>query len=282
MQEKKIQWGKILLIILFLPIAIVYYGFKYAIKFYESKNFTTKQKVICTIIGICILACLNVAIDKARGPKIQEAEIYDMTLYKGSSKKINITVTPKKSKISETEYSGYDSSMISIDDDKIIAKEAGETTVVCKVTDYNGKTVKSNKFKVTVNLTEKQIAEEKKKAEEEAAKAAQELEKKRNSLSLTESIRIKDKSKDIINQLLKAPSTAEYPGTFLHPLKDWKMNKKNNLVTVASYVDAENSFGAKIRNNFIIQVQMNDDGSGTVTYVQLGDSVITGKFNENV
>lgn len=268
-------WWKILLIILFLPIAVIYYGFKYAIKFYDSNRFTIKQKIIYTIIGICVLACLNVAIDKTRGPKIQNAEISDVTLYKGSSKKVNIIVTPKKSKISETEYSGYDSNVISIDEDKIKAKSAGETTVICKVTDYNGKSVKSNKFKVTVNLTEKQIAEEKK-------KAAQELEEKRNSLSLTESIRIKDKSKDIIDKLLKAPSTAEYPGSFLDPLEDWKMSKKNNLVTVASYVDAENSFGAKIRNNFIIQVQMNDDGSGTVTYVQLGDRVITGKFNENV
>lgn len=282
MQKNKMQWWKILLIILFLPIAVIYYGFKYAIKFYDSNRFTTKQKIIYTIIGICVLACLNVAIDKTRGPKIQNAEISDVTLYKGSSKKVNIIVTPKKSKISETEYSGYDSNVISIDEDKIKAKSAGETTVICKVTDYNGKSVKSNKFKVTVNLTEKQIAEEKKKAEEAAAKAAQELEEKRNSLSLTESIRIKDKSKDIIDKLLKAPSTAEYPGSFLDPLEDWKMSKKNNLVTVASYVDAENSFGAKIRNNFIIQVQMNDDGSGTVTYVQLGDRVITGKFNENV
>ena len=141
-------------------------------------------------------------------------------------------------------------------------------------------TQKSAAKRKTTNSSAKKSTRQTK--QEAAAKAAQELEEKRNSLSLTESIRIKDKSKDIIDKLLKAPSTAEYPGSFLDPLEDWKMSKKNNLVTVASYVDAENSFGAKIRNNFIIQVQMNDDGSGTVTYVQLGDRVITGKFNENV
>ena len=56
------------------------------------------------------------------------------------------------------------------------------------------------------------------------------------------------------------------------------MYKNNNLVTVKSYVDAQNSFGAMLRNNFIIQVQMQDDGSGNATYVQLGDEVISGTF----
>lgn len=57
------------------------------------------------------------------------------------------------------------------------------------------------------------------------------------------------------------------------------MSKKNNLVTVASYVDAENSFGAKIRNNFIIQVQMNDDGSGNLSYFKFGNQVVTGSYS---
>lgn len=46
MKEKKMQWWKILLIILFLPIAVIYYGFKYAIKFYDSNRFTVKPQTL--------------------------------------------------------------------------------------------------------------------------------------------------------------------------------------------------------------------------------------------
>lgn len=283
MKEKKMTWQKILLIIFFGPFAIIYYGGKYLIKFYKSSKYTVKQKVIYTIIGVCVLSALGAISASSLNPEIEKVTISDITLYKGTTKKIKSKITPDKVVVKNIEYTSYDPNIISISGKgNIEAKNEGTTTVVCKVTDDNEKTVKSNKFKVIVELTEEQKEELRKKAEEKALKAEQELEEKRNSLSLTESIRIKDKSKDIIDKLLKAPSTAEYPGSFLDPLEDWKMSKKNNLVTVASYVDAENSFGAKIRNNFIIQVQMNDDGSGTVTYVQLGDRVITGKFNENV
>ena len=51
------------------------------------------------------------------------------------------------------------------------------------------------------------------------------------------------------------------------------MAKTNNLVTVKSYVDAQNSFGAMMRSEFIIQVQMQDDGSGKATYVQFDGNV---------
>ena len=278
MKENKMNGWKILLIIMFLPIALIYYGFKYLIKFYQSNKFTTRQKVIYTIIGICVLACLNVFVDKTKSPEIQKAEISDITLYKGSSKKINIVVTPKKSNISETYYSDYDRNIISIEDDKITAKSAGVTPVVCEVTDNNDKTVKSNKFYVTVKLTEKQIEEEKKKEEEAAIKEAQKLEKKRNSLTLIESIRIKDKCKDVVDQVLKAPATADYPGSWYNPLNDWNMEKKNNVVTVSSYVDAENSFGAKLRTTFLIQFKMNDDGSGSLSYFKFGDKVVMGSF----
>ena len=53
------QWWKILLIILFLPIAVIYYGFKYAIKFYDSNRFTTKQKIIYTLLLQKLLAVIK-------------------------------------------------------------------------------------------------------------------------------------------------------------------------------------------------------------------------------
>ena len=278
MKKKKWTWWKILLGVVFFPFVILYFGGKYLFKFYKSDRFTTKQKAIYTIIGVCVFGFISVIADMNRGPELKKVEIADITLYKGKSQKVKMTLTPKDSNAMDTSFTGYDSNIISIEDNKIKGKNAGETTVVCEVTDDHSNVIKSNKFKVTVNLTEEQIAENQKKAEEAAAKAEQEAQEKRNTISMSESIQVRDYCKKIINSVLKSPSTAEYPDSFLNPLNDWQMYKNNNLVTVKSYVDAQNSFGATLRNNFIIQVQMQDDGSGTATYVQLGDEVISGTF----
>lgn len=280
MKEKKMTWWKILLIIIFLPFAIIYYGGKYLIKFYKSSKYTVKQKVIYTIIGVCVLSVFSGISGLSKNPEIEKVKISDITLYKGTTKKIKSKITPNKVVVENIEYTSYDPKIISISDEgKIEAKNEGATTVVCKVTDDNEKTVKSNRFKVIVELTEEQKEELRKKAEEEALKAEQELQKKRNTLSLTESLRIKDKCKDIVNQVLKAPSTAEYPGSWYDPLNDWGMKKVNNLVTVSSYVDAENSFGAKPRTYFVMQFRMNDDGSGSLSYFKFGNQVVTGSYS---
>lgn len=280
MKEKKMTWWKILLIIVFLPFAIIYYGGKYLIKFYKSSKFSVKQKVIYTIIGVCVLSVFGGISESLKNPEIKKVTISDITLYKGTTKKIKSKITPDKVVVENIEYTSYNPNIISISDKgKIEAKNEGTTTVVCKVTDDNKKTVKSNRFKVIVELTEEQKEELRKKAEEEALKAEQELQKKRNTLSLTESLRIKDKCKDIVNQVLKAPSTAEYPGSWYDPLNDWGMKKVNNLVTVSSYVDAENSFGAKPRTYFVMQFRMNDDGSGSLSYFKFGNQVVTGSYS---
>lgn len=273
-------WWKILLIIVFLPFAIIYYGGKYLIKFYKSSKYTVKQKVIYTIIGVCVLSVFSGISGLSKNPEIEKVKISDITLYKGTTKKIKSKITPDKVVVENIEYTSYDPKIISISDEgKIEAKNEGATTVVCKVTDDNEKTVKSNRFKVIVELTEEQKEELRKKAEEEALKAEQELQKKRNTLSLTESLRIKDECEQVVNQILKSPGSAEYPGTFLNPLKDWGMKKVNNLVTVSSYVDAENSFGAKPRTYFVMQFRMNDDGSGSLSYFKFGNQVVTGSYS---
>lgn len=273
-------WQKILLIIFFWPFAIIYYGGKYLIKFYKSSKYTVKQKVIYTIIGVCVLSALGAISASSLNPEIEKVTISDITLYKGTTKKIKSKITPDKVKVENIEYTSYDPNIISISDEgKIEAKKEGATTVVCKVTDDNEKTVKSNRFKVIVELTEEQKEELRKKAEEEALKAEQELQKKRNSLSLDESLRIKDKCKEIVDQILKSPGSAVYPGSWYNPLNDWGMKKVNNLVTVSSYVDAENSFGAKPRTYFVMQFRMNDDGSGSLSYFKFGNQVVTGSYS---
>lgn len=280
MKEKKMTWQKILLIIFFWPFAIIYYGGKYLIKFYNSSKYTVKQKVIYTIIGVCVLSALGAISASSLNPEIEKVTISDITLYKGTTKKIKSKITPDKVVVKNIEYTSYDPNIISISGKgNIEAKNEGATTVVCKVTDDNEKTVKSNKFKVIVELTEEQKEELRKKAEEEALKAEQELQQKRNSLSLDEAIRIKDECEQVVNQILKSPGSAEYPGTFLNPLKDWGMKKVNNLVTVSSYVDAENSFGAKPRTYFVMQFRMNDDGSGSLSYFKFGNQVVTGSYS---
>lgn len=280
MKEKKMTWQKILLIIFFWPFAIIYYGGKYLIKFYKSSKYTVKQKVIYTIIGVCVLSALGAISASSLNPEIEKVTISDITLYKGTTKKIKSKITPDKVVVENIEYTSYNPNIISISDKgKIEAKNEGTTTVVCKVTDDNEKTVKSNRFKVIVELTEEQKEELRKKAEEKALKAEQELQKKRNTLSLTESLRIKDECKKIVNQILKSPGSAEYPGSWYNPLNDWGMKKVNNLVTVSSYVDAENSFGAKPRTYFVMQFRMNDDGSGSLSYFKFGNQVVTGSYS---
>lgn len=50
---------------------------------------------------------------------------------------------------------------------------------------------------------------------------------------------------------LKAPSTADYPCCY----SDFTTYQGNRVFEVRSYVDAENSFGAKIRNRFLCRVE---------------------------
>lgn len=55
-----------------------------------------------------------------------------------------------------------------------------------------------------------------------------------------------------IKALLKAPSTAKFPN-----INNWKFGKDNGIVIVQAYVDSENSYGAKLRNEFQIKYDSN-------------------------
>lgn len=56
----------------------------------------------------------------------------------------------------------------------------------------------------------------------------------------------------IVNDQLKAPKTAEYPSA-----SEWSIFSDLEIVRVASYVDAQNSFGAMIRSEFMITFDHN-------------------------
>lgn len=278
MKKKKLKWWQIGLGILLFPLIIMYFTFKYLFKFYKSSNFTTKQKALYTIIGFAIICAFGAFNAASKGPELEKVEVSDLTLYKDESKDVELILTPEDANTREIKFIDYDVAIISIEDGKIKGIGEGQTSVICEVIDEHSNTVKSKSFNVTVSLTEEQIAEANAKAAEEAAKAERELQEKRNTISTTESVTIIDYCKEIINSILKAPSSAEYPGSWLNPTDGWQMVKNNNLVTVKSYVDAQNSFGTMMRSEFIIQIQMQDDGSGKASYVQFEGKVLSGSY----
>ena len=64
-------------------------------------------------------------------------------------------------------------------------------------------------------------------------------------------------AEDAVKLELKAPSTAKFPWFDESYITD----NGDGTYIVSAYVDADNSFGAKIRNNFSCKVS-NEDGSG--------------------
>lgn len=282
MEKKKLTWWKIIGILVLFPFVIMYLIFKYIYKFYKSEKFNKKQKIIITCVIFALIFIYGIISEATKGPEIDKVTVENIELYKDKSKKIEFKVSPKDAKIKETSFKNYDHAIISIEDNKITGLEEGETEVICEIIDEHSNKIKTNKFKITIKLTDDQVAEKATKEAEETAKRAaeeqKELEEKRSTISTTEAITIKSYCKDIIDSILKAPSTAEYPGGWLNQLEGWNMSKNNNLVTVSSYVDAQNSYGAPIRSEFIIQIQMQDDGSGQATYVQFDGKVISGTY----
>ena len=65
-------------------------------------------------------------------------------------------------------------------------------------------------------------------------------------------------AEDVVKSNLKAPSTAKFP--FSYADEGVSFSKANGIYTVTGWVDSENSYGAKLRNNFT--VTMTKSGSG--------------------
>lgn len=71
-------------------------------------------------------------------------------------------------------------------------------------------------------------------------------------------------AREVVSRHLKAPATAEY-----QPYTDGMVTvRENNKYTVNLWVDAENSFGAKIRSHFTVDVELRDDGNWYYTNIQ--------------
>ena len=77
-------------------------------------------------------------------------------------------------------------------------------------------------------------------------------------LSTEEKALVLSYSKDAVLANLKSPATAEFPGTILES-DQWVVNKNKKTYKVSSYVDAQNSFGAMIRSNVLVEFSWNGD-----------------------
>lgn len=77
-----------------------------------------------------------------------------------------------------------------------------------------------------------------------------------------------------VKQGLKSPSTADFPSHVFSG--DWKVTRKDDVVTVSSYVDAQNGFGAMIRSNFIVQISYS---SSDCLYLEIDGQVLYGEYH---
>lgn len=78
-----------------------------------------------------------------------------------------------------------------------------------------------------------------------------------------------------ITKILKAPKTAEFPGRTLDPFEDWSFTKnEDGSITVYSYVDSQNGFGALIRSQFEITILFDGDNYKVTGLIFDGDKII--------
>lgn len=86
-------------------------------------------------------------------------------------------------------------------------------------------------------------------------------------LSGEEASMLQIKCKKFVQQLLKSPKSAKFPN-----ITEWAMEKNKNIVRVQSYVDAQNGFGAEIRNDF--QITINTDTDTVESFILNGEEQI--------
>lgn len=78
-------------------------------------------------------------------------------------------------------------------------------------------------------------------------------------------------AQDVVTKTLKNPKSAKYPSS-----NDVYFQKNENLVAVKGYVDAENSFGATTRSEFVVEFNVIDKStySYDLIYFEMEDTVI--------
>ncbi|MFZ2095145.1 MAG: hypothetical protein WAV05_00780 [Anaerolineales bacterium] len=92
------------------------------------------------------------------------------------------------------------------------------------------------------------------------------------TLDYTEKFDFLDRADFYVEQVLKAPSTAKFA-----TVSESQFGRDHDLVTVQSWVDAQNSFGAMLRNKIYAQFSYS---TKELLYLVLGDSVVFGSLQE--
>lgn len=230
--------------------------------------------------GLVTFALAGIMVGLYSQNSVQKIIVKDITVTKGKTAKLMITTEPKDANNrADIKCKVDDTTVVSLDGEKIKGIKDGNASYTCSLDD-----IKSNKAIITVELSkeekekiaaEKAAAEKaaKEKAEKKKKEEAKKKEESKNKLSSFEEVEVKDNCKTLVEQVLKAPSTAKFPGSTFNPLKGWQMAKKNNVITVHSYVDAQNGFGAMIRTEFWVKFKVTDAGY-TATYFKFGDQVV--------
>lgn len=83
-------------------------------------------------------------------------------------------------------------------------------------------------------------------------------------------------AQQIVLQVLKAPSTAEFPSGVFNA-DQWHLGRNHDLVSVQSWVDSQNSFGAMIRSKFTAQFSFSTQ---ELQYLKFDGKVLFGKYQE--
>lgn len=71
-------------------------------------------------------------------------------------------------------------------------------------------------------------------------------------VSTDEATRYQINCQKAIKELLKSPAIAKFPN-----ITEWELKKEDGVITIQSYVDAENNFGAMIRSYFQFKIKDN-------------------------
>jgi hypothetical protein len=79
-------------------------------------------------------------------------------------------------------------------------------------------------------------------------------------------------AKIFVKKMLKAPRTAKFPGMF-DPRPSVSHLAEDELWIVSSYVDAQNVFGAMLRNEYVCVMKYKKRDQYECVYLKLGDEI---------
>lgn len=86
-------------------------------------------------------------------------------------------------------------------------------------------------------------------------------------------------AQEIVESALKNPRSADFPSIVTHP-EEVAMSKKDDIIGVQSYVDAQNSFGGTVRSEWVVEFRVIDLSAYSYEplYVNIDGEVLYGEY----